>query len=141
MTSEWISAEFDEVAMVLLSSIVTYVAILVFTRIVGLRSFSKMQACDFAMTVAVGSLLASTISSADPSLLLGVLAIGCLYLGQWSLAFLRSRIGWARSRVFPLLSDELPNLSRTASLTASSFRCFACSWLSGSASNRVCWTS
>ncbi len=46
-----------------------------------------------------------------------------------------------RNRVFPLLSDELPNLSRTASVTASSFRCFACSWLSGSASNRLFWTN
>ncbi|TWT73053.1 DUF421 domain-containing protein [Allorhodopirellula solitaria] len=92
MIEKWITAASPDMAMVLLSSLVTYAAILLFTRLVGLRSFSKMSAADFAMTVAVGSLFASTISSANPTLVMGVLAIGCLYFGQWALAFLRSRI-------------------------------------------------
>lgn len=64
--------------MVMLSAAVTYIALLLFTRIAGLRSFSKMSAADFAMTVAVGPLFASTMSSANSSLLLGVLAIRCI---------------------------------------------------------------
>lgn len=92
MRSEWILADPNEIGMVVLSAFVTYVAILVFTRIAGLRSFSKMSAADFAMTVAVGSLFASTISSANPTLLLGVVAIGCLYMGKWLMAFSRTRI-------------------------------------------------
>ncbi len=94
MRSEWIFSDPRDMAMVLLSAVVTYVAILFFTRLVGLRSFSKMSAADFAMTVAVGSLFASTISSANPTLTLGLLSLACLYFGQWSLAYLRRRVGW-----------------------------------------------
>ncbi|TWU16851.1 DUF421 domain-containing protein [Allorhodopirellula heiligendammensis] len=94
MLDKWITTDTRDLAMVLLSAVVTYVAILVFTRLAGLRSFSKMSAADFAMTVAVGSLFASTVSSANPTLLLGLFALACLYLGQWSLAFLRRRVRW-----------------------------------------------
>lgn len=45
----------------------TYTMIGLTPRIVGLRSFSKMSAADFAMTVAVGSLFASTISLSAPT--------------------------------------------------------------------------
>ncbi len=78
---------------VLVSAVATYAAILVFTRIVGLRSFSKMSAADFAMTVAVGSLFASTIASPDPKLLLGLYALALLYIGQWGVATLRRLSG------------------------------------------------
>jgi len=41
--------------MILVSSCTVYAAILLYTRIVGPRSFSKMSSADFAMTIAVGS--------------------------------------------------------------------------------------
>ncbi|EMI47095.1 DUF421 domain-containing protein [Rhodopirellula sp. SWK7] len=91
---KWTFASFDEIAMVVLSSIVTYAVILLYTRISGLRSFSKMSASDFAMTVAVGSLFASTISSSTPTLFIGIAALGCLFAGQSALAILRQQIPW-----------------------------------------------
>ncbi|MBB3206119.1 uncharacterized membrane protein YcaP (DUF421 family) [Rhodopirellula rubra] len=91
---KWTFASFDEITMVVLSSIVTYAVILLYTRLSGLRSFSKMSASDFAMTVAVGSLFASTISSSTPTLFIGIAAIGCLFAGQWGLAILRQQIPW-----------------------------------------------
>ena len=91
MFNEWISTQPSEVGMVLLSAGVTYGAILLFTRVAGLRSFSKMSAADFAMTVAVGSLFASTISSAKPSLMVGIAALASLFAGQWALAYLRKQ--------------------------------------------------
>lgn len=87
----WLWSGIREVPLVLLSGIVVYAAILAFTRIVGLRSFSKMSAADFAMTVAVGSLFASTISSPSPSLVMGLAALAVLYGGQWLIAGLRRR--------------------------------------------------
>ncbi|MFG0296010.1 MAG: DUF421 domain-containing protein [Maioricimonas sp. JB045] len=94
MIEKWITSDWNAVPMVVLSGVVTYVAILVYTRIVGLRSFSKMSAADFAITVAVGSLFASTVSSPSPALLLGLVALAVLFAGQWSVAWMRRRANW-----------------------------------------------
>ena len=92
---DWFTFTPSDLAAVLISAAVTYAAILLYTRVVGLRSFSKMSAADFAMTVAVGSLFASTVSSPSPSLGVGLFAIACLFAGQWSLAVLRQKFGGA----------------------------------------------
>ncbi|QDS99458.1 DUF421 domain-containing protein [Adhaeretor mobilis] len=76
-------------------------AILAFTRVCGLRSFSKMSAADFAMTVAVGSLFASTIATGKQSLMAGILCIALLFSGQWIVA-------WAR-RCSPTVSRLVDN--------------------------------
>ncbi len=75
--------------MVLLSSIGIYTAVIVFTRISGLRSFSKMSSFDFAMTVAVGSLVATTILMANPPLIQATVALAALYILQAGVAKLR----------------------------------------------------
>ncbi|KAA5542599.1 DUF421 domain-containing protein [Roseiconus nitratireducens] len=89
MIEKWITENANQFPMVILSAVVTYFAIIVYTRWVGLRSLSKMTAADFAMTVAVGSLFGATISSPTPTLFLGLVAIASLYAGQWSIAYLR----------------------------------------------------
>ncbi|MDF1740070.1 MAG: DUF421 domain-containing protein [Verrucomicrobiales bacterium] len=48
-----------------------------------------MSAPDFAMTVAVGSLFAATIANPSPTLLSGLFALGLLFGGQWTIAYLR----------------------------------------------------
>lgn len=105
MLDQWLSADLGEVSMVLLTSAATYVAILCYTRVTGLRSFSKMSAADFAMTVAVGSLFASTISSPKPTLMIGLVAIGSLFFGQWLLAY-----GRRKSDRFSKMVDNQPLL-------------------------------
>lgn len=92
MSNDWIATTPAELGLVVLSAVVTYVAILFFTRIAGLRSFSKMSASDFAMTVAVGSLFASTISSPKPTLIVGLVSLAMLFAGQWCLAYLRRKV-------------------------------------------------
>lgn len=91
MIEKWLAADWSELGMVVLCGIATYAAILAYTRLVGLRSFSKMSSADFAMTVAVGSLFASTMSSAKPALAVGLVAIATLFSGQWLLALLRRK--------------------------------------------------
>lgn len=66
-----------------------YAALIIFTRLSGLRSFSKMSSFDFAMTIALGSLFASVAASPSPPLLLGLLTLGMLYLGQNIIALCR----------------------------------------------------
>ncbi|MFG0332927.1 MAG: DUF421 domain-containing protein [Maioricimonas sp. JB049] len=94
MFEKWITADLNAAPLVILSGVVTYTAILLYTRIVGLRTFSKMSAADFAMTIAVGSMFGSTISTSDPALLLGLVALGVLFAGQWLTAWLRRQTGW-----------------------------------------------
>lgn len=58
----------------------------------GCRAFSKMSSADFAITVAVGSLFGSTISSPSPTLFVGLFALATLFAGQWLFAVLRHRV-------------------------------------------------
>lgn len=80
--SEWLLAEPSALAMATASTIVIYAAIIVYTRFFGLRTFSKMSAFDFAVTIALGSLFASSISSPSPPILLSLFAFLLLFSGQ-----------------------------------------------------------
>lgn len=86
------------------SSIGIYLAILVFTRLFGKRSFSKMSSFDFAMTVAVGSMIATTALSSSVSLGEGALGLLLVYSLQLSAAYLR-RYKWFRKII-----DNQPTL-------------------------------
>jgi len=77
MFDKWISVSLGLLEMILVSSVVVYAAILLYTRIVGLWSFSKMSSADFAMTIAVGSLFGATISSPNPTLFMGLFVRLC----------------------------------------------------------------
>lgn len=65
-----------------------YVALIVFLRISGKRTLTKLNAFDLVVTVALGSTLSSIILTKSVSLLEGVLAlatlIGLQYLITWS---------------------------------------------------------
>lgn len=77
--------------MVILTTIGIYVTLIIFTRMAGLRSFSKMSSFDFAMTVAVGSLIASTIITENPPLLQAMVALAMLFILQMVVARLRGK--------------------------------------------------
>ena len=75
--------------VVVVSALVVYVAVIAATRVVGLRSFSKMSSFDFAMTVAIGSLIA-TVAAAQAPLVTGLVGVAVLFAAQASVALLRS---------------------------------------------------
>ena len=91
----WMGTNWYEVLLILLTVIGIYAAVIVYTRIFGLRSFSKMSSFDFAATVAVGSTMASTMVNARPTLAHGASALLCLYLVQWTTARIRIRLSGA----------------------------------------------
>ena len=66
-------------------------ALIVLTRLVGLRSFSKMSGYDFAITVAIGSILASVVVGTDTHPVTGLAALGALFAVQTVLS--RVRVG------------------------------------------------
>ncbi len=86
---KWIQISSTAAWGIFISCVLVYIAVILFTRIFGKRSFSKMSSFDFAMTVAVGSIIATTILSASVSLLEGLLGLFLVYLLQLTAAFLR----------------------------------------------------
>ena len=91
---DWIITSFDIVIPTIVSAILIYTLIIIYTRIFGLRSFSKMSSFDFAMTIAVGSLLASTIVTKSTTVMQGGVALFSLYFLQTAIAFLRRKLSW-----------------------------------------------
>ncbi len=65
--------------------------ILVVSRIFGLRFFSKMSGFDFAVTVAIGSVLATSVTAPDQSVWVPVMAILALFIWQTVVSSLRIR--------------------------------------------------
>ncbi len=92
---EWLTSPWSTVGIIVLKAVVVYAAIIVFTRISGLRSFAKMSSFDFAVTVAFGSILASAVLSRQPALAQVLVALFALYLLQALVALLRRRTEWA----------------------------------------------
>jgi uncharacterized membrane protein YcaP (DUF421 family) len=93
MIEEWIAASWLEMGLAALSIVVVFAAVILLTRVAGLRSFSKMSSFDFAMTVAVGSIIAS-VAVTTASLASGLVALAALYLAQVLVATLRRRTGF-----------------------------------------------
>lgn len=89
---EWLNTSIMKVVWISVSVIGIYLAVIVFTRMNGLRTFSKMSSYDFAITVAVGSVVASTVLSDTPSLLEGTVALAALYVCQHFVAWARVRL-------------------------------------------------
>lgn len=73
---------------IIVIGIVAYVALVLFLRVAGKRTLSKMNAFDLIVTVALGSTLATIIISKDIALVEGLLAlsllIGLQYVVTWS---------------------------------------------------------
>jgi len=101
MNEGWITTSASSLLMVLVSAIGVYLALLLFTRLAGLRSFSKMSSFDFAITIAFGSVIASTLLSKTPALFTGIFALAVLYGIQYAVS--RSR------RMFPAVEKLVDN--------------------------------
>ena len=106
--NNWFFSPEGPLAPVVLSTVCIYLALIAYTRLFGLRSFSKMSAFDMIMTVAVGSTMASTIVTRGVRVAEGLTALLCLFLLQFIFAQLRRWSGRVRQVVDnqPLLLME-----------------------------------
>ncbi|MAB37896.1 MAG: hypothetical protein CL528_10515 [Aequorivita sp.] len=86
---KWFEASTTSIIAIVLTAIGIYIATILFTRLAGKRSFSKMSSFDFAMTVAIGSIIATTVLSKSVSLLQGVVGLAAVYVLQFSVAMMR----------------------------------------------------
>ncbi len=87
--SSMIETDSATLVTIFLSAAGIYLSIILMTRLFGKRSFSKMSGFDFAMTIAVGSIVATTALSTTTRFVEGLFALFSLFLFQFL-------IGWAR---------------------------------------------
>ncbi len=97
---------------ILMIAPIAYCALVLFLRISGKRTLTKLNAFDLVVTVALGSTLSTQILSKETPLLDGVLAFACLIGLQWLVTFTSVRWGvirrLVRSRPTQLLEDGRP---------------------------------
>ncbi len=99
MDWSWITTTLTTAGPVLLAAIAIYLSLIVLTRMAGLRSFSKLSSFDFAITVAIGSVIASTTVATNPPLLEGAVALAAIYGLQMLPAALRQHSSIVRGLV------------------------------------------
>jgi uncharacterized membrane protein YcaP (DUF421 family) len=88
---EWIYDIKDPIWETAVGSLLIFIVIVLVTRIVGLRSFAKFTAYDFAFTVAIGSIISSTLTSST-SIARGSTAIASLLVLTFIFSFLQRAI-------------------------------------------------
>ena len=80
-----------------------YITMLVLLRVAGRRTLAQMSAFDVVITIALGSLLASTARGPASDFMRGLIALGVLLVLQLAIGVLRRRWDWFRR-----LSDFSP---------------------------------
>lgn len=78
----WIYTTAPTLAKVVLTVIIIFTAIIIITRVSGLRTFAKMSSFDFASTIAIGSILASVVMNTNQSIIKGALALVAIIIFQ-----------------------------------------------------------
>lgn len=118
----------DEVVRVLVVAPAAYVAVVLALRVGGPRTLAKLNAFDMVVTVAIGSILASTVTTSGPGLIVGVLGLCLLLMLQvalsWWTAHHPRRDGAVRAEPVLLVRDGvlLEGAVRRARLTPQEVR-------------------
>lgn len=81
---------------ILVIGVLAYVTLVVFLRISGKRTLSKMNAFDLIVTVSLGSTLASVLLTKDVALSDGALAFAVLIGLQFVVTWSSVRVRWVR---------------------------------------------
>ncbi|MDN3399510.1 DUF421 domain-containing protein [Psychrobacter sp. APC 3426] len=95
----WFAIDWQQLLGISLSAVGFYLGLMLFTRLMGLRSFSKLSSHDFAMTVGIGSILASTVLSDTPSLMQGLFAVAVLFVIQGLISLIRRNVKSLKSLI------------------------------------------
>lgn len=81
--------------LVIVSALGIYAAIIVYSRVAGIRSHSRMSTFDFATTIAIGAVIGRVVL-VRTTLLAGVVALASLFSFQYVIAYLRMKTGFGR---------------------------------------------
>ena len=88
---EWFGASWRTIGYVIASTLAVYGSTLVAIRLAGRRTVAELSAFDVVITVAIGSLVASTATSSEPSYAQGMTALMTLLVLQVGIGALRQR--------------------------------------------------
>lgn len=91
----WFSG-WDSLIRTLVVGVLAYVALVLFLRVSGKRTLSKMNAFDLIVTVALGSTLATVLLAKDVALAEGLLAFALLIGLQFVVTWSSVRARWIR---------------------------------------------
>ena len=83
-----------DLGRVLVAGPLAYVALVLFLRVSGKRTLTKLNAFDLVVTVALGSTLATILLSKSVSLAEGLLALGLLIALQFIITWTAVRSPW-----------------------------------------------
>lgn len=78
--------DWESLGRIVLVAAGAYAALVLILRVAGKRSLAKLNAFDFAVTVAFGSMLATAILSADVTLAEGIVALAALAALQFAVS-------------------------------------------------------
>lgn len=108
---------------ILVIGLLAYTTLVLFLRLSGNRTLSKMNAFDLIVTVALGSTLATVLLSKNVALADGAVAMGLLISLQFIITWTSVRFSWVRRLVTgePLMllyqGEYLPHSLRKARVT------------------------
>lgn len=97
---KWIYKLDDPLIETMLGSCLIFIIIIILTRIIGLRSFAKFTAFDFAFTIAIGSIISSILTSST-TVVHGGIAIASLLVLTYIFSVLQKQ--------FPVLKSLISN--------------------------------
>ncbi|MXP25492.1 DUF421 domain-containing protein [Altererythrobacter indicus] len=86
--------KWPDIWRILIIAATSYAAIIIILRLGGKRTLSKLNAFDFIVTIALGSVLASTVLLKDTSLSEGLAAIAALVVLQLIVTWSSNRSDW-----------------------------------------------
>ncbi|WP_226799718.1 DUF421 domain-containing protein [Carnobacterium mobile] len=78
-------SDWSTISRIAVVGTLAYLLLIVVLRVFGKRTLSKMNAFDFVVTIALGSILATILTSKDLTLIDGILALVILVLLQYIL--------------------------------------------------------
>ncbi len=81
--------------LVIVSALGIYATVIVYSRLAGIRSHSRMSTFDFATTIAIGAVIGRVVL-VRTSLLAGVVGLASLFSFQYVIAYLRMNAGFGR---------------------------------------------
>lgn len=91
--------DLSDVVTVVLTAAFTYAWLVMVLRLSGKRTLSQLNAFDFIVTVALGSIMASTIMTSTVAWTEGAAALATLAILQFVAAWASTRVNWIRTAI------------------------------------------
>lgn len=93
---DWFFSSWQTIGYVIITTALVYCSALFAVRLAGRRTVANISAFDAVITIALGSVIASTVVAREPSYAQGMTALVTLLVMQVAAAALRQRFAFAR---------------------------------------------